>query len=375
MNVLLLNYEYPPLGGGAGNATRFLLHEFSEYPDLQIDVVTSSQEKQSTKQLAKNIILHQLNIGKHGVNLQQQTTKDLLAYTIAAARFLPSLHPEKRFDLVHAFFAIPCGYLASRLHLPYIVSLRGSDVPNHNPKFKTSYLFFRPFIRRSLRQARIVVANSEDLKQEAFSFFKRRYEVIGNGVDSTFFKPAKKTSETFRVFTAGRLHGVKNIDLLIRGFSAFLATQPEHSSRLIVAGDGPEQERLHRLAETLGIKQSVQFLGHCSKETLRNEYQQCSVFALLSTNEGMSNTILEALACGAPILATNTGGVSTLVNDSNGYILNTHSVSAVSNALQYFFAQQKRHGELGARSRKKAEQYTWKKTADAYYRLYQNAIR
>src|SRR3989344_4881417 len=132
--VLVLNYEFPPLGGGAGNATYYLLKEFAKYPDLEIDLVTSSVDTFRVEKFAGNITIHFLNIGKRG-NLHYQTNQKLLMYSWKSYWYSKKLMEEKEYDLCHAFFGIPCGYVAMMLRLPYIVSLRGSDVPFYNKRF------------------------------------------------------------------------------------------------------------------------------------------------------------------------------------------------------------------------------------------------
>lgn len=135
MKVLMLNYEFPPLGGGAANATKFMLMEFKNHADLEIDLITSSTEKFKVKRLGNNITIHFLNIHKKG-NLHYQSYKNLLYYSWKAYRYARELIQKKHYDVCHAFFGIPCGYLAMKIGIPYIVGLRGSDVPFYNNRFK-----------------------------------------------------------------------------------------------------------------------------------------------------------------------------------------------------------------------------------------------
>ena len=121
--ILILNYEFPPLGGGAANATYYLLKEFSKFPDLELDLVTSSVDKFRIEQFAPNIRIHYLDINKKG-NLHYQSIKDLLTYSWKSLKYCKKLKQEAKFDLIHAFFSSPCGYIAMKLKIPYIVSLR-----------------------------------------------------------------------------------------------------------------------------------------------------------------------------------------------------------------------------------------------------------
>ncbi|MDD5439675.1 MAG: glycosyltransferase, partial [Candidatus Omnitrophica bacterium] len=135
MNILMLNYEYPPLGGGAGIATACIINEFLRYPDLTIDLITSSTGARRTETPGKNITVHFLDIGKRESNLHFQSIRDLLVYSWKAYRYARRLTGLKQYDLVHAIFGVPSGLVALFLGRPFLISLRGSDVPYHTPRF------------------------------------------------------------------------------------------------------------------------------------------------------------------------------------------------------------------------------------------------
>ena len=147
MRILFFNYEYPPLGGGAGNATFYLLQEFSKISGLEIDLITSSIDKFKIEELTTNIRIHYLDIGKKNT-FHFQSQKDLLIYSWKAYFYAKKLIKQKKFDLTLAFFGIPCGYIAMRLKIPYIVSLRGSDVPGYNERFKILDKFIFSWLRK-----------------------------------------------------------------------------------------------------------------------------------------------------------------------------------------------------------------------------------
>ena len=165
--ILLLNYEFPPLGGGAANATYHLLKEYSKRKDIKVDLITSSTGEYSEEQFAKSIRIYFLDIGKKG-NIHYQTNKDLLTYSWKAYKLGKKLVRKNHYDLVHAFFGIPCGYIASKLGLPYIVSLRGSDVPFYNKRFYwPDKLLFRRLSKKVWKDSKATITNSEGLKELA----------------------------------------------------------------------------------------------------------------------------------------------------------------------------------------------------------------
>ncbi len=135
LKLLILNYEYPPLGGGAANATYYLLRELARRKDVEVDLITSSVGEHRVEQIDTRIKIHFLDIGKRG-NLHYQSQRELLVYAWKSYQYASRLVRNKRPDIVHAFFGIPSGYVAMQLGLPYIVSLRGSDVPFYNERFE-----------------------------------------------------------------------------------------------------------------------------------------------------------------------------------------------------------------------------------------------
>lgn len=369
MRVLVLNYEYPPLGGGAARATAELLAQFGNTPGLELELVTSSSGKCSLEDPFPNVRIHRLDIGK-GANPHYQSIRELLAYTRLARRYARRLHCARPFDLVHAFFGIPCGHIARSLALPYIVSLRGSDVPGYSERFRLlDRLLFRRMSRRIWRDAASVVPNSQGLK----SLAKRTAPgqpmlVIPNGVDTDFFTPfqEKKTAKIMHVVSTGRLIERKGYALLLDA----LAGVP--GVRLTLAGDGPLREALSGQARARGV--DCAFPGALDREGVRELLRGGDLFVLPSANEGMSNSLLEALACGLPVITTDTGGSAELVRD-NGAVIPVGDGEALRRALAARLADPARLAAEGARSRTIALTMGWRSVAEQYHTLYREVLQ
>jgi len=367
MRLLFLNYEYPPLGGGAANATACLLSEYQHNSWFSIDLICSSPSKADFSALSPTIHLHRLDIGKRG-DLHYQTQKDLLRYAWAARAYAAKLHREHPYDGCLAFFGIPCGVVARSLHIPYIVSLRGSDVPFYNPRFAMlDRLVFQRLSRRVWRDARAVVANSEGLRALALSSAPhQRIPVIPNGVDTRRFHPAPHLPAPLEILTVARLIPRKGIHHLI---SALSLLPP--GVRLTIAGSGTERESLERLAHQQGLSTQVRFLGPLPNETLPEVYRAASVFVLPSLNEGMSNTVLEAMASGLPLVLTDTGGTQELLSDGlNGFVVEKECAASIASALRRYMEQPELVARHGAESRRRAGERSWGATAQAYAGLF-----
>lgn len=365
----MLNYEYPPLGGGAGNATRAMLDVFADRGNIAVDLVTSSTDHSRIEYRSPEIRLHVLDIGKD-TRLHHQSIRDLLAYAWNARRYIKSLIRTHRYTCCHAFFGIPCGYLAMKTGLPYIVSLRGSDVPSYNPRFALAdALMFRRLSPRIWRNAAAVVANSTGLRDLALqSAPHQEIRVIPNGVDTQSFTPAPELAAPTKLLCVARLVPRKGIDDILRA----LTHLPE--AELTVIGTGSHKHALRARAQELGVAARVQWLGHVPHDQLPRHYQSAGLFVLPSRNEGMSNAALEALASGLPLLLTNTGGTSELLRDAhNGFVIRADRPEDIAARIRMYTHDRDLHRAHGRHSRAIAESMSWAAVADAYAALYERA--
>ena len=358
MKVLFLNYEYPPLGGGAANATAYILGEYSKIFDLEVDLVTSSIDGEyHLEKIGENISIHRLPIGKNKNNLHFQSQKDLLVYSwkayffsrkLAGKNSPPHQWGEKKYidknfdyskidnqhwcggkyDLSHSFFTIPCGFISLLLmwqfKIPYIISLRGSDVPGYSDRFSFLYGFIKPLVRLIWKKSFAVVSNSQGLKELAFKTnSKQEIGVIYNGTDISDFipKPEKRPADKIIITVgASRITARKGINYLLEAMKKLSSEYPNIFLRAM--GDGNEKENLEKMAKELGLEKNVEFIGRVPRENTAPYYQEASIFVLPSLNEGMSNAMLEALSSGLPLIATDTGGTRELLEDGiNGFII------------------------------------------------------
>ncbi len=383
--ILLINYEFPPLGGGAANATEQLLKEFSAMEDISVELVTSSLNDQYVRQkFSKNIIIHRLPIGKNEKNLHYQTQKELLVYTWKAYRFARQLCNKKKFDLSHSFFAVPCGVISLLLkwqkNIPYIVSLRGADVPGYSERFVWIYKFFTPLIRRVWKSAAFVVTNSKGLTELATcSAPQQTFVEIFNGIDTQYYVPGHRTpqdrAKEFRILCASRLSFRKGFHDAIDALPAIVETFP-HVKMIFAGGDGGVMQKLKGQAQALSVQDHVVFLGHYTKQEAPAIYQNADLFLMPSLNEGMSNNLLEALASGLPVLMTPTGGAQELVkNGKNGFLIGMSNADDIVRNVKKFLRDDVLCERMGKESREVALTMQWQVAAQKYNDLYEKTIQ
>lgn len=371
--ILIITNEYPPLGGGTANEVFFSLKEYTKFTDIFIDVITASHNKIKTEKLTNNITIHFLDIDKKGINIHFQSTKDIIIYTLKAFHFGAKLLKIHKFDYIFCYSGIPAGFIGYVLNLfwkvPYIIRLQGGDVPFYEKRFKLmDILFFQwlsPFI---WKRAINTHANSSGLRNMALKVDpKLNIGTIFNGVDINYFtcSDRQKHNDVFIILAVGRLVERKNFDLLIRAVSKL---EDKDSIEIQIAGDGPEKQNLKKLAKDLNV--NLHLYGETAKRDLVKIYQQADIFCLPSKNEGMSNTLMEAMASGLPCIVSNVGGTSELVNDTNGIVLKINNDEYIIKAIKKLYKNRQLISDKGKKSRRKAEMFSWERTILNYLKIY-----
>lgn len=368
IRVLMVSYEFPPLGGGTGNACRHLLGEFRDEADLRIELVTSGTgSRLETDVLGEAVRIHRVPVTKKSVHFW--TMAELAQWTWRAMNVSRRMARETDFALCHCWSGWPSGWIGYllRRRLPYIVALRGSDVPGYNSRLRyLDPLVFRHLSRRVWRRASAVTSVSEHLKSLA-----RRtaddlpIDVIGNGVDTTLFSPGP-APEAFSVLFVGRLIERKRVDLLLRAFRDLGARNER--CRLVIVGDGPERQALEELCRGAGLDGQVSFRGVLSTSEIRSVYRSSSVFVMPAVQEGMSNAVLEAMAAGLPVIMTDTGGSDVI--RGNGMIVEAGDDESLRAAIARYMEDPNRVRRHGEASRRLAESMSWKNVARAYREIY-----
>lgn len=360
MHILMLNYEFPPIGGGAANANSYLLREYAERGDVTVDLVTASPDEYRVESLGDGITIYRLDVSKDEIHYWTQ--REILSYSWRAYRKCRELAADRGYDLVHAWFGVPSGVIAWLLGESYIVALRGSDVPGYNDRFAVQYAALKPLIRRVWRAAEAVVANSRGLRDLALETRQMQIGIIPNGVDVDEFEPEYPDRDRLRVLCVSRLVERKGVRHLVEATS-------RSEFDLTIVGEGKRLSDLRALTRQLGSEDRVTFEGYVPHDEISEYYEDADVFVLPSFNEGMSNTVLEAMAAGLPVVTTDTGGTAELL-DGNGYVVPAGDPEAIAEVLSIYATDPDRQRKHGLRSRAIAETMDWTRVADQYQELY-----
>ena len=367
MRILILNSEYPPIGGGAGNASAHIAAQF-ERMGHPVTVVTSRFGSLPHQEGQGGVTIYRVP----GLRRRQDRSNPLeqvifiLSASLWSMRTIPRFQPQATL----AFFGVPSGaaaWLIKKLYrVPYIVSLRGGDVPGFRPyDFRIYHKLVGPFLRVIWRNAAAVVANSRGLRQLAQAFDSRfEIPIIPNGIDLDSYKTTGRNWTFPRLLSAGRIVHQKGLDLAMRALGGLKELDWEWR----IAGDGPQLPMLQTLANELGIRDRVFFLGWQSREELLKCYQEANIFLFPSRHEGMPNALLEAMASGLPAIASCIAGNEELVlNDETGYLVPSENIERLQAALKKILSDSAAREQMGTASRQRVEaNYSWESTAQQY---------
>jgi glycosyltransferase involved in cell wall biosynthesis len=283
-------------------------------------------------------------------------------------------------DIVHVFFGIPdgpIGWMLKRVYgLPYLISLRGADVPSDEVKrFARQYKIVRPFVRWLWRDADAVVAVSNGLREYAFDTLPdASIEVIPNAIELSIFTPPRRRHHdgSVRLLFVGRFNAFKNVETLLEAVSC-LKEMGVNNFELQLIGDGERRSNLERLTVEKELTRHVRFVGWVDREAIVGRYQQADLFVTATTWEGMPNTVLEGMACGLPVVATRASGLDELVQEGvNGYLVDVNDPAALAERLADLIDNPYERRRMGKESRRIAEQeFAWEYITEQYVEIYE----
>ena len=174
------------------------------------------------------------------------------------------------------------------------------------------------------------------------------------------------------MLVVARLIERKGIAFLIEALPVIL--KEDDRVRLTIIGEGNLEEKLKSLAKRQGVADKVTFMGFREHNRMPKYYNKAQLFILPSKNEGMSNTILEAMACGLPIITTRTGGTGELIK-GNGILVPVEDSQAIARAVLKIMAEPQSRKKMAEKSRQIALEFSWRKQAMKYVDIYKSLCK
>jgi len=372
MKILLINYEYPPFGGGAGNATQEIGRALTKMGHAVTALIGGKGALYTDPDG-----IRVLPVGSARKHFSQASFREMFSFFLLGALWTVGGR-GRDFDLTIVFFALPCGpiatFLNKRWHVPYIVSLRGGDVPGLVPAIEPLHRFLAPFRRWVSKNAKAVVANSPSLAELAQAADPVSVTVIPNGVDTQYYHPAGNSigvkDAPLRLLLVGRFHRQKLIPETIQ----WLAQAKSQGIEFLVTivGDGPERDAVEATIEDVNMTKFICLKGWLGKDELIKQYQQADCYLNLSSYEGMPNSVLEAMACALPVIVSDIPSHRGLVQHQvTGYLVDLTRPEYFIDQLTELATDRRRGRVMGEAGRQLVlADYSWTAVANSYMALF-----
>ena len=305
------------------------------------------------------------------------------------------LHRKHRFDVIHAQWLLPNGFIGAALckfyKLPLVITMQGSDmlVAKKNP-------FFKRMAKWTLKHTAMVTSVTPTFLPElaALGVPDNQRCLIPNGVDPKMFHFTGRKERDMTglqeqlsipegdavVFALGRIVLKKGFDILIQALC--IVTQKYPNVTFIIGGDGTDLQRLKALAEELGVSECVRFPRTIHRADVPTYFHFCDIFTLPAVFDpkgnvdGCPNVILEAMACGKPVVASNISGIPVVVkNGETGILVKEKNVEELAAALVHLLTDTEKREEFGRAGRERIlNELTWDKIIEQFKDIYQNGV-
>ncbi len=233
--------------------------------------------------------------------------------------------------------------------------------------------FLHSLLKHALLRIKTVITCSEFAREKLERSASQRIFVIPNGVDLENFFPMKANSQSDRAYILymGGLRTIKGVDVLIRAFAQI--QQRFTDVDLLIAGSGPEEKTLKRLANELSPGSRVRFLGFVSGKSKLSLLQQARLIVVPSRHESFPIGLLEALACGTPLVAARVGGIPEIIrHDENGWLFEPENVGDLAEQISAALLNPDKRALYRRNGLSTAANYSWEKIAQQTLQVYRD---
>jgi glycosyltransferase involved in cell wall biosynthesis len=363
MKITIIINKFPPKWLAGTEIATYNLAKHLAKKGHEIHVITSLDEGLSNFNKERGFNIHRVtwpNIRFIGI----------LLFWMKIFQKIQQIKP----DIVQAHdlnIGVPAWVIKKILKIPYIVWGRGSDV--YRP-----CILVRITTKRILKNADAILALSENMRTKLKKIYDTEIYVIPNGIDleeynGEIINQEKKPCEKNILFV-GSLYSVKGVQYLIMAMNLVLDKVPE--AKLILVGDGEEREMLEALSIQLDIQKCVQFVGKVPHKKVQTLMLRADIFVLPSLSEGFPNVILEAFACGLPIVASRVGGIpDIIINDTNGYLVEAKDIGDLAKKIILLLHDDALRKKISNNNRQFVKKYTWENVIVELEKIYELSIK
>ena len=380
MKILMIDYEYAPLGGGGGVFNRQLAEELSNRHE--VTVITSQFDQMPREEMINHVRVRRVPVvGRVDRNVASLIS--LFAFFPASLNAGFQLLKREKYDIIHSFFffflAHPGIILSNLFKLPHLVSLLGGDIYDPS-KFLSPHRFplLKQTVTKIIKDSDKVISLSNDIKEKVYQYFNVDcpIDVIHLGIPKPQFPPINRSDigilpDHKVLITVGRLVERKGVDALI--FIVKELADPE--IRLLIVGDGPKRLELEKCAIESGVKDQIRFMGNVSDDDKFGLLNIADAYVSTSVHEGFGIVFLEAMAAHLPVISYDHGGQKDfLINGKTGFIVPLGMKDKLKEAIRLVLSDNLLRNEIKEYNRHYVKRFYIDQCAKDYERQYQKLI-
>jgi len=364
MRIMMLNYEYPPIGGGASPITRALSEELARAGHA-VDVVTMGYRNLPFREVLCDGRLRVFRVPALRASPVRAVTVEMTSYILSGLPMTLGLAARRRYNVIHAHFLMPTGVLAAAIKritgLPLVVTIHGSDVPGYNPdRFKRGHRVLAPLWRQVVQRSDAIISPSHYLR----SLLQRGADVPVDVIPYGFDLPeAGAVPRRRRILFASRLFPRKGAQHMLQALEGVDLTGWD----VIIAGDGPMLGPLQAQAHQLRL--DVQFPGFVKGQELQDLYASSAIFVFPSLHDNFPVVLLEALSAGCAVITNNVTGMPEVVGDA-GVLVKPHDIVGLRAAIVGLMDDENRRRQLGDMARQRVESFAWGRILAQHLEVY-----
>jgi glycosyltransferase involved in cell wall biosynthesis len=368
LKVLMINYEFPPVGGGASPVTFELCKQLVKLGH-DVDVVTMRYGNLPRFEEFEGIRVFRTPALRRRPDICR--THEMATYYFGAVCKALSFARREKYDIIHCHFIVPGGPLAWTISrfasIPFLVTCHGSDVPGYNPdRFSLVHTLIHPVWRFLVKRSSLLVSPSESLKELILKNYPQaNVVVVPNGIYTDCFTARSKTRS---ILMCSRLFRRKGFQYVIRAIS-----QMQLDWQVNIIGDGPYLADLKALASEVGTP--IKFWGWLDRDDkmFRQLFEESSIFVFPSEVENFPTVLLEAMSAGMAVITSNAGGCPEVVGQA-GILVEPGDVEGIKRNLCELIDNEQRRRELSQAALKRAQQFSWQTVTGRYIDLYREVI-
>lgn len=296
-----------------------------------------------------------------------------LRHFTSLKRFLNEVSP----DLLHAHYASSYGLLGAMCNFnPFVLSVWGADVYT----FPRISFLHRSVLRWNLKRADSILSTSKVMAKEINKYTYREVMITPFGVDTNRFRKSgrKDGNEDFTIGTIKALEHKYGIEVLIDAFRLVVKRTDRKDIKLVIAGKGSLENELKRVVSAYGISGQVEFTGRIPHDEVPAHLNTFDIYMALSIDhsESFGVAIIEASACGIPVIVTDVGGLPEVVeNNVTGIVVPPHNATAAADAVIRLIQDEDSRVRMGENGVKHIEKYySWDDNVELVSRIYKDLI-